>query len=170
MAPYANDPYEPLLPAETAPLADPLKRLGARLLDSLLGVLAVMPGLLLMLSGEDSPLFAVGILAMIAGFFGFIAYQLVLLAREGQTVGKRALGLRIVDYDDESNPGFARVFLARELLVAVIASVPFLGALFVLADVLAIFGEERRCLHDHFARTKVVDETSVAVTAGAGLL
>jgi hypothetical protein len=37
-----------------------------------------------------------------------------------------------------------------------IGIVPILGILFVLCDVLSIFGETRRCIHDAMARTKVV--------------
>ena len=38
-----------------------------------------------------------------------------------------------------------------------IGNIPLLGALFALADPLFIFGEEKRCLHDLFADTIVVD-------------
>ncbi len=37
-----------------------------------------------------------------------------------------------------------------------IGQIPFLGSLFSLLDALFIFSEERRCIHDHFADTKVV--------------
>lgn len=171
MDPYAHDPYAPLLsPEAAAPLASPWKRLLARWLDGILFWLALVPGVLLMFSGEDSPLFVAGLLLVAAGFFGFIAYQVVLLAREGQTVAKRALKLRVVDVDDDSNPGFVRAVLLREVLIAVFALVPVLGGLFALADALFIFSDDRRCLHDHIARTQVVDESEVLAYADPALM
>ncbi len=52
--------------------------------------------------------------------------------------------------------GFSHAWVLRSLVPGLIAAIPRLGALFVLADVLSIFGEERRCLHDYIAGTKVV--------------
>jgi len=37
-----------------------------------------------------------------------------------------------------------------------IEQVPLFGGLFWIVDVCLIFGEERRCLHDYIAGTKVV--------------
>jgi hypothetical protein len=34
--------------------------------------------------------------------------------------------------------------------------VPYLGAIFHMVDCLTIFREDRRCLHDHIAGTRVV--------------
>ncbi|HYE95593.1 MAG TPA: RDD family protein [Rubricoccaceae bacterium] len=152
---------EPLLdPAVITPLASPWKRLGAVLLDGLLACAAVLPGVLLAtVGGGDTPLVALGVVLAIAGFFGFFGYQLYLLSTEGQTVAKRALHLRIVGIETEENPGFGRAVGLRTIVPAVIGCVPFLGGLFALADALFIFRDDRRCLHDHIASTKVVDET-----------
>ena len=76
------------------------------------------------------------------------------LTVRGQTLAKMALNIRIVDNHDESNPGFVRTVLARWFLPGVISS--FCGV-FWLIDHLFIFGEEKRCLHDQMATTKVID-------------
>jgi uncharacterized RDD family membrane protein YckC len=82
--------------------------------------------------------------------------QMAFLSVRGQTLGKMALGVRVVAYDDESNPGFMRAALLRWLVPGLVGAIPCLGALFLLADVLCIVGEERRCIHDLIADTKVV--------------
>jgi uncharacterized RDD family membrane protein YckC len=166
-------PEELLIPEEEAPLANRCKRFAARLLDVVLLVVAFLPGLLLMTTAEttaagDAEGLAIGLGALLmgGGALGLLGYQIALLSREGQTVGKRALNLRVVDHRDGSNPGFARAVLVREVLTAALGAVPF----FSFADALFIFGAERRCIHDHFAATKVVDETPAAVLSDAALI
>ncbi|BCT92147.1 hypothetical protein LYSHEL_11710 [Lysobacter helvus] len=85
-----------------------------------------------------------------------LVIDVVLLHRHGQTLGKRWIGIRIVRVDG-SRAGLGRTFLLRMLLPGVIGLLPVAGQLFLLVDALAIFGEGRRCLHDHFADTIVVD-------------
>jgi uncharacterized RDD family membrane protein YckC len=82
--------------------------------------------------------------------------QAVLLSVRGQSLGKLLVGVRIVDHIDESNPGFLRAFVMRSFLPGLMTIVPCLGYLFGLADVLCIFREDRRCIHDGMAGTKVV--------------
>ncbi len=83
--------------------------------------------------------------------------QCLLLAVRGQTLGKMALGVRIVRRTDGSNPGFWRTVLVRNVVPSLIGLLPFFGPLFSLIDLLSIFGEERRCLHDYLAGTRVVE-------------
>jgi uncharacterized RDD family membrane protein YckC len=83
--------------------------------------------------------------------------QVTLLTRRGQTLGKIAMGVRIVNYEDERNPGFLRAVLMRQFVPSLVGAIPCLGNLFALVDVLSILGEERRCIHDLIAGTKVVE-------------
>jgi uncharacterized RDD family membrane protein YckC len=83
--------------------------------------------------------------------------QMTLLSMRGQTLGKMAMSVRIVDYDNEANPGFRRAVVLRSIVPGLIGAVPCLGTLFALVDALSIFGEERRCIHDLIAGTKVVE-------------
>jgi uncharacterized RDD family membrane protein YckC len=94
--------------------------------------------------------FALGI-ALVATVQG------TLLTWMGQTIGKRALGVRIVRFRDGGNPGFVRAVLLRSVVPGLIAGLTCLGNVFVLIDILNILGEERRCLHDYLAATKVVE-------------
>ena len=79
-----------------------------------------------------------------------------LLATRGQTVGKMAAGVRIVDARTRQIVPFWKSFGLRVFLVQALAMVPTVGAIFSLVDILFIFGERRRCLHDHIAGTVVV--------------
>lgn len=103
---------------------------------------------------SDPVLTALMLFAVVAGLAIFII-NLYLLHRDGQTLGKKALGIRIVRTNDE-RASLGRIFGLRMLVPGLIGSVPLIGPIFSLADALFIFGEERRCIHDHFADTKVV--------------
>jgi uncharacterized RDD family membrane protein YckC len=81
--------------------------------------------------------------------------NLYFLATRGQTLGKMVCKIKIVDMAGQ-NPGFVKAFLLRSLVPGIIGAVPFLGPFFSLADPLFIFREDRRCLHDQIAGTKVV--------------
>jgi uncharacterized RDD family membrane protein YckC len=142
----------------SCPLASRSDRLLAALLDSFI-TLGVVIALLLVRSWEaESPaLSAVGLGIRFFVVPMVLVVQVALLSLYGQTLGKRALGIRIVRSDDGSNPGFVHAVVLRHLLPGLICAIPLVGPLFRLFDLLNIFGEERCCLHDVLAGTKVVD-------------
>ncbi len=77
------------------------------------------------------------------------------VARDGQTIGKRALGIRVVR-SDGSMVSLERYVGLRFLPIFLLSRVPLLGLIVSLADVLAIFRDSRRCLHDELADTIVI--------------
>lgn len=85
----------------------------------------------------------------------FQIFQWYLVATTGQSLAKRWLGMQIVRLDG-ALPGFLHGVVLRSWIVLAIAYIPYLGQLVALVDVLMIFGEERRCLHDHIAGTRVI--------------
>lgn len=85
-----------------------------------------------------------------------LAVQLYLLYRDGQTVGKKVAKVRIVK-DDGDRAGLWRILLLRYLVPGLLGAVPLVGGVFSLVDILFIFREDRRCIHDHVASTKVVE-------------
>lgn len=141
--------------------ASRLSRLGAQLLDGLLlagppivvaiAVPALQNGMRSLSTGSSVLLVLMGL-----WFVGFAIYQLILLHREGQTLGKKLVGIRIVRLDG-SRAGLGRIFALRYLVPGLIGAIPILGGLFSLADYLFIFGAEKRCIHDLIADTIVVD-------------
>ena len=88
------------------------------------------------------------------------------LASRGQSLGKMLIGIQIVDNNTGDLLPFYRVYVYRylwflpiEILAGLIPGstvVSFLGIV-LLIGFLMIFGEERRCLHDHIAGSKVVE-------------
>lgn len=144
-------------------LASRTSRLGAVLLDSLVVLLPL--GLVMapfyrqiVSSGGARPPDAFFIAFGLFGLFAlaFTVYQLVLLYRHGQTVGKKMLGIRIVR-SDGSRASFGRLLGLRYLVPGVISMLPVLGPIFSLINPLFIFAEDRRCLHDRIADTIVVN-------------
>ena len=86
---------------------------------------------------------------------GLVVWNCAWLHRYGQTVGKRALRIRIVRSNGE-RASLGRIFGLRYLPATLLGAVPLVGFLFTLTDILLIFRESRKCLHDQFADTIVV--------------
>lgn len=63
----------------------------------------------------------------------------------------KLLRIRIVRLDGTNGEFFANVFV-REIVNGFICIIPFYG----LVDMLLIFADDRRCIHDHLAGTRVV--------------
>jgi uncharacterized RDD family membrane protein YckC len=89
------------------------------------------------------------------GMLGLFIYQWVLISRTGQTLGKKWTGIRI-ELLAGAPVNFVSGVLLRNWLVKLVGMVPWLGGLFQLVDVLFIFREDRRCIHDLIAGTRVV--------------
>jgi uncharacterized RDD family membrane protein YckC len=79
----------------------------------------------------------------------------VFVYRNGQTIGKKLVGIKVARTDG-SRATLGRIFWLRYLLNTVITLVPGLGGLYALVDILMIFGEARRCCHDYIADTIVI--------------
>jgi len=95
------------------------------------------------------------IVTLIGSMVLFLLIQGYLLVTSGQTIGKKLLGLRIVRSNGERGDP-VRVIGLRYLLIWVIASIPVVGWIFAFADVLMIFRDSRKCLHDNIADTIVI--------------
>lgn len=160
--------------APDADLADRGLRLGAFVIDYILSVLATLPGFLILgptflsifvtaASGQQPDFSALqagslmsGLLVLALGSLILLVIQVVMLSTRGQTIGKRVLGIRVVRYPDGSPAGFVHAWLLRNFLPFLIQLVPWIGFAFWIVDACFIFTQERRCLHDLIAGTKVV--------------
>ena len=139
-------------------LAPRMTRLGAVLLDGVFGFIIGIPALIgLAMDPDMEGGMVVGLFA-ITGLLGiaFFIYQLILLAQNGWTLGKKMLRIRIVRTDGRP-AGLGRIFWLRMMLNGLIASIPIIGSIYGLVDPLFIFGENQRCLHDYIADTIVVN-------------
>lgn len=104
-----------------------------------------------MLTADQGGLAAITLTLLILGIIG-VPTQVILLARHGQTVGKRLLGIRIVDQETGvTSSAFANVIL-RYFVNWLLTLIPPYFAI----DHCLIFARNRRCLHDYLAGTRVV--------------
>lgn len=161
-----NNPYV----APRADLAEPngekieasrSRRLVAALIDTALNASIIVP--LMWLGGalndadegREPPfleLLGYGMLG-IAIYFALNAY---FLKRDGQTIGKKCVGICITDLEGRKVP-LSKIIFLRYLPVSIVSIIPHIGQLLGLIDVLPIFGKNRRCLHDRIAGTRVLN-------------
>ncbi len=138
-------------------LASRGKRLGGALLD---GLIQAPIGVAMLLSGwlefDTDPTLAKSIAWATFGLAVFLSLHGYLLHKRGQTIGKYLVKTRIVLLTGET-PSLARTAGLRYAVPSFMYAVPFAGSLFAVADILFIFGRERRCLHDYLAGTRVID-------------
>ncbi len=97
--------------------------------------------------------------------FAWIGINLKFLSDSGQSVGKKILKIRIVRTDG-SRASLLRLVLLRYGVTTALSVIPYFGSLWALADSLAIFGSEHKCLHDRIADTIVVDVSRSADARG----
>ena len=89
---------------------------------------------------------------------GVVFVQLAKLHMVGQTIGMKAVKIKIVKIDDGENGGFLTNVLMRILVPRLIALVPLIGQAFVIANFVFLFRLDRRSLCDVIAGTEVVNE------------
>ncbi|HEV7611615.1 MAG TPA: RDD family protein [Steroidobacteraceae bacterium] len=143
-------------------------RLAAVTIDGLLGFIGFMPAYVMnfatLTQHARNPVAAWIGIAKSGGWFYVgvllalvvLAIDLRLLARNGQTIGKKLLGIKVVRVDGSPVTLF-RVFFLRYVCNTFIQFVPLLGSLYALVDDLMIFGEKRRTVHDYIADTIVIN-------------
>ena len=159
------------------------RRLGAAVLDVVL-LVAVLLGVLALVfvfSGDDTPLIggddrgADAVAAMVTAVIFFLYFGLT-QSVNGQTLGKRLLGIRVVAADGSraaAGPVFLRsavlalpdvigplLVLILGISVEIESGIDLAVAVFNLFDVCLIFGAARLCLHDRIAGTRVVRNPS----------
>lgn len=151
------------------PLGSPWARLGANILDRMIvlgggvviGVLLAVVAGVLDSSAEGFVLVGGGVTVL-----SLVGVQVHQLVTRGQTLGKRALGLRIVD-EDGNIPTWGKLLVAREGSRYGMGLIPYLGVLLSLGDALMIFSERNQTLHDKVAGTYVVLADGSGVPARA---
>ncbi len=139
------------------------KRLGAALLDGVINLIWLLPVIWGATMAVDvrhglkpaAPMVGVVMLGL-ALLIGIFVVNCMMIHRNGQTIGKRALDIAIVRTDG-SRIGVVRYIFLRVVPIVLIGLIPVVGRLVNLVNPLLIFGKERRCLHDLIADTIVVD-------------
>ncbi len=131
-------------------------RLASALIDGFLALGAMLPGIIVMAaSGGDDDGIILGAVVMGIGLLAIAIYQMYLISVSGQSLAKKWMGIKIIKLDG-SECGFVHGVLLRSWVMSFIAQIPIVGPICSLVDPLLIFGDERRCLHDLIAGTKVI--------------
>jgi uncharacterized RDD family membrane protein YckC len=167
--PDAVNPYKaptadltPPTKSDESNLAHPGRRFGAAFIDGIIMLAVLLVPLIVIFGGfmayaarlQQSYLLQLGIWAV-----STIVYLLIngyFLARDGQSIGKKLLGIKIVRTDG-SKADFVRIVTRRFLPVQACSLIPVVGAYLPLLDALFIFRKSRKCLHDDIADTIVVN-------------
>ncbi len=162
-APTLHDHYAPMEPSGNAELATLGQRFLGALIDGFLLLIIVLAiaiglGILLVILEFDverfEETFLSEIIGFVIGFSSFLALQGYFLYARCQTIGKMVMKTRIVG-DDGAWVPFGRMIMRRYLPFYVISAIPIIKFL-AFVEVLFVFGEERKCLHDRMAETKVI--------------
>ena len=144
-------------PTHVLHLATRISRLGAYLLDlfsiGLLGIVAaiILPSFAKSGGSAESVGIAVVVIAMLAVW----VVHIVFLYKYGQTIGKRLVGIKVVQMDGRRCELW-RFFVLRYFVPSLFGAIPIVGPLVTIIGWLMIFGQEQRCLHDLIANTIVV--------------
>jgi uncharacterized RDD family membrane protein YckC len=138
------------------------ERLGAHILDGIIPGVVMIPMLIglgfdfsALSSGNIGTFTIVGIVIAVIGLLAWIGITIYFVNRNGQTIAKRIIGIKVVR-SDGSRATLARIFWMRNVVNALPGMIPFLGYIYQLVDYLLIFGEKQQCIHDMIADTIVV--------------
>lgn len=166
--PYAAPSTEvrDVVPEGHVPLASRGARLGAALLDGLIAVMVVYVPVIVAAGPENvfTPSYDINyaVLVQEGGAVGLAGLLLLagvtawLVHRNGQSIGKKLVGIKVVR-SDSSRATLGRIFLVRNLPFMVVGFIPYLGMFVSLVDALLVFRASRQCLHDQVAGTIVID-------------
>lgn len=130
-------------------------RLGAAIIDSLLLMAVFLPvifalGFGAMMTGSATPTILYHVVSNLMPVTLFTVYEALLLKRRGQTVGKMALKIAVVD--QAGNP-LAPGACWKRAIVRNLLSITQIGG---LIDALMVFTKDRLTIHDRVAKTQVV--------------
>ena len=157
---------------QDAPPTNPLATIGRRLAARFLDGVVLLPALLLLVPAFGGSV-SDGLVEIPDGAYRCfwlvaIAYEIGMIARHGQTVGKRWMGIRVADATTGAVPDLDQS--ARRAVVNLLGIVPVVGTLALLLYLPALWQPRRQGLHDQLAATVVLrDRAGVGTDVQAQL-
>ena len=163
-------------PTDILQKASRAARFGAAFIDGLIFGIPFMPSYFQVIPGylaaargttpADRQMATLALYGAVArtGFWFYVALAItictititvILVHRNGQTIGKKLVGIKVVRKDG-SRATLARIFWLRYFVNTLFSLIPVIGSLYALVDLLFIFGEAKRCCHDYIADTIVI--------------
>lgn len=150
---------------QSVELASRWSRLGASLIDGVIGGVLSIPLLSYFdvwekIDENGNLPFSTTITITLIGIIFFLLINGYLLSKYGQTIGKKLLDIKIVDLNGDISE-FNSLIAKRYVPVWVVSQIPVIGGILAIIDVLFIFREDKRCIHDLIAGTRVVENTTI---------
>jgi uncharacterized RDD family membrane protein YckC len=150
-----TNPYAPpqaavqdVVDSDSQQLAGRGTRLLTMILDSI--ILVAMVYLPLMIGTAVSRAIPFDLL-VVAGLVGWIWLTVMFVSRNGQSIGKKITGIKVVR-SDGSRASLGRIIVLRNVLNSLLGIIPLYG----FVDALLIFGDSHQCVHDKIADTIVI--------------
>jgi uncharacterized RDD family membrane protein YckC len=159
-APPAAQP--PAAPPTAQGPSGPRANFGQRLVAFLIDFVIIVVALVVLVGIAGAIDEALGVIAYILGILATVVYYAYFEgSASGQTIGKKALGIRVIDFNTGGPLGFGRG------LIRWVARIPsqvvcYLGYLWMLWD------REKQTWHDKLASTVVVPESAYPVAKWPG--
>ncbi|ENN9982529.1 RDD family protein [Vibrio vulnificus] len=143
-------------------LASRWSRVGAAIIDSVVLGIVMLP-LAYFTGGFDGlvqdppvePSFSYQVVMALLGFSLYCVVNWKLLGQSGQTVGKKAMKIKVVNIDGSQAKVQDLVF-KRYAFMVFISYIPLVGGILNLINLIMIFGKQKRALHDRVAKTRVI--------------
>ena len=98
------------------------------------------------------------ILLILLSFIAVIMIQGKLLIRDGQTIGKKIIGIKIINAYTLGKVKWFNIIFIRWIFFEILSVLPY-GTIIVLTDALFIFRKNRKCIHDMLSGTVVAQQT-----------
>ncbi len=161
-APPGADVSDPSVDDRVIEPASRSLRLGGWAVDAVIGFAITLPlligagfGLLNPETFDFNALFGIAGLITALAWLAWVAITIVLVHRNGQTIGKKLVGIKVVR-SDGSRASLGRIFWLRNVVNMLPSFIPFVGMFYFFVDHGFIFGDKRQCVHDMIADTIVV--------------
>jgi uncharacterized RDD family membrane protein YckC len=137
-------------------------RLIASIIDAILMCLVTLLPLVFFVGGWQAYVTTVAmhptlwkIGSSLGGWIVFLAINGYFLAQNGQSIGKKMVGIKIVR-SDGSPVSLGRIIALRMGPIYLVNLIPTIGGVLALIDILLIFRASRKCVHDQIADTIVI--------------
>ena len=141
-------------------LASRWRRLGAAMLDFV--VVGILAASLMDVIGLDDMLneamMSSLVYSLVLGTLFSVLFLLInfkLLKDKGQTIGKKVVGIKIVNLAG-GQATWGKNLSKRYATFLIPGQIPVIGSIFSLVNVLFVFGKKKRCIHDYAGSTQVV--------------
>jgi len=86
-----------------------------------------------------------------------IVLNIILVLKRSQSIGKYLMNIYVYDLETNKRMGFWKYALLRKLVTKeIIPAVPFFGFFYTVVDIIFIFRDDHRAVHDHMSNSVVL--------------